>query len=114
MDKEQVINQVLALAPEIPGYQVGAYMLELLESIKTRGVLGRKTVLGTGYSIAIPTDMLNVATVYVDGVEIPQTMHGAGIVDESEAETDTFWTDEDGLALADRDYYLICGAADIA
>ena len=77
MNTQRIISQVLALAPEIPGYQIAAYMLELLEEMRSMGVRLLETIGAEdheGYDFPIPSHVLTIFDVYVDGVKLDNTL----------------------------------------
>lgn len=75
MDKERIVSHVKSLVPEISAFEISAYMLELLEIMRTEG----KTVyLGidnpNGKNASIPQNVKSVISVFCDGEEIPQSL----------------------------------------
>lgn len=75
MDKERIVSHVKSLVPEISAFEISAYMLELLEMMRTEG----KTVyLGidnpNGKNASIPQNVKSVISVFCDGEEIPQSL----------------------------------------
>ena len=83
MNPQRITSQCLALAPEIPGYQIAAYMLELLEKLRSDGTRLQITLdtedLGT-YDCPIPANIITAFEVYVDTVKIPQTLNVEDVV----------------------------------
>jgi hypothetical protein len=75
VDKERIVSHVKSLVPEISAFEISAYMLELLEMMRTEG----KTVyLGidnpNGKNASIPQNVKSVISVFCDGEEIPQSL----------------------------------------
>lgn len=75
MDKERIVSHVKSLVPEISAFEISAYMLELLEMLRTEG----KTVyLGidnpNGKNASIPQNVKSAISVFCDGEEIPQSL----------------------------------------
>ena len=107
MNKDRIIDQVMALAPDIPGYQIGAYMLELLESIRSEGISSRRSLSATGYSVPIPSSTITIYDIYVNGELLPQDMTESEVISEEGIDTIPadlgLWTDEDEFYLADED-----------
>jgi len=75
VDKERIVSHVKSLVPEISAFEISAYMLELLEMMRTEG----KTVyLGidnpNGKNASIPKNVKSAISVFCDGEEIPQSL----------------------------------------
>ena len=103
MDIQRVVDQIVALDPEFPAYQVSAFALELLEKIKTDGVVSAsKHTSFTGYSFLVPNNMTVVQEVWIDGERVPMDMNMGDIEYETEQQQ-TYMTDEDDSVMTDED-----------
>ena len=77
MNPQRITSQCLALAPEIPGYQIAAYMLELLEKMRSDGIrtIRQAPLLeDIDYLVPIPESCLTIFDVYIDGEKVPQSL----------------------------------------
>lgn len=103
MQLTKVAEQIAALEPGIPGYQVSAFALELLEKIKSDGVTTvEKHTDFTGYSFPVPSEMMVVQEVWINGVRASMDMNKSDIVITESASSQTLMTDEDGSVMTDE------------
>jgi hypothetical protein len=115
MNMQHLIAQVLANAPDCPAYEINGYLLELIEKVRLQGSREMISVSTSAwetagrYSIPVPTQVITVHHVYVNGIETAQTLSESEVVDIDEDLDDlNLWADPyDDKTIADYDGKLI-------
>ena len=108
MNITDIANHVRSLDPAIPGYEISAYALELLEKIRLSGREKRINLSGSGKSIPIPGNVQTVLKVWKNGTLVPQTLPDEETFGTDELSTEfTYLTDADGAYLTDIDGSLL-------
>jgi len=107
MNITDIANHVRSIDPAIPGFEISAYALELLEQIRNNGKERRISLNGSGMSIPIPGNVKTVLKVWKNGRLVPQTLPDEETFSSTLSTEFTYLTDADGVLLVDTDDSLL-------